>query len=478
VRLQVDLFDAAQNRQVWTREYRGPVNSVLALQRSATDGIVAALDVDLTRGERAVLTRVPTTSTEAYDLYLRGRAAQIDAAASDSSRSVANLQRAQSFYARARESDPGFAAPRAGLAMSHLALVQFDRTNARRDQARIDAEAALRLQPGMPEAHEALASYWLLRDERSNAISELELALVGRPNSSDLYRLLGVNLRQAGRWDEAVSAIERASRLDPRNKVVHQQASLTYARMRRYDESIAHWDRVIAMDSTGDPSPRMIRGFNYLRRGDVDSLDAAISRIPLGQDSGGMAINGHGMTAYAHYTVHRITRRHAQALASLDSARFAISYDAILYLPVPLLRAQTLERMGDLSGAQSAYEAARALLEDSVAAHPRDPRMRIALGLAYAGLHRRKDAMREALTATELRPVSQSSEGATAFMGGAVEIYVQLGEADAALELLELLLTMNAGREISVPLLRLDPTFDPLRKDPRFEALLVRFSRN
>ena len=104
--------------------------------------------------------------------------------------------------------------------------------------------------------------------------------------------------------------------------------------------------------------------------------------------------------------------------------------------------------------------------------------MRVALGLAYAGLHRRADAMREARTATELVPVSDDSPVATAFMGGAVEIYAQLGEADAALELIELLLAMPAGREVSVPLLRLDPTFDPLRSDPRFEALLGRFSRN
>jgi hypothetical protein len=86
--------------------------------------------------------------------------------------------------------------------------------------------------------------------------------------------------------------------------------------------------------------------------------------------------------------------------------------------------------------------------------------------------------MREARTATELLPVSGNSTGATAAMGGAVEIYAQLGESDEALELIGLLLAMPAGREISIPLLRLDPTFDPLRKDPRFEALIARFSRN
>ena len=79
VLLQVELFDAAEKRRVWTREYRGPVNTVLALQRSATDGIAAALHLDLTRSERAVLMHVPTANAEAYDLYLRGRAAQIAA---------------------------------------------------------------------------------------------------------------------------------------------------------------------------------------------------------------------------------------------------------------------------------------------------------------------------------------------------------------------------------------------------------------
>jgi serine/threonine-protein kinase len=468
--LLIDLFDVAQKRRVQTREYRGPVSTVLALQQNATDGIIAALDIDVTRGERAVLTRVPTARAEAYDFYLRGRAAEIGAASGDSTQRVESLQRAQAYYARARESDPDFAAPRASLATSHLALAPYDRTTVRRDQARIEAEAALRLQPGMPEAHEALASYWLLRGELPNSNSELERALVGRPNASDLYRLLGMNLRQLGRWEEALSAFERASRLDPRNRSVHRQAALTYSRLRRYDEAIAHWNRVISLDSV-DWNAQMIRGQAYLRRGDADSLDAAMRRIPLGLDPG-------GMVTYSHYTAHRVMRRHAEALASLDSARFAISSDEVLYRPVALMRAETLERLGDVTRARLAYNAARALLEDSVAGHPREAKIRVALGLAYAGLHRRADAMREARNATEIFPVSGNSTGATAAMGGAVEIYARLGETDAALELIGLLLAMPAGREISIPLLHLDPTFDPLRSDPRFEALIGRFSRN
>jgi serine/threonine-protein kinase len=484
MQLYAELFDVGERRRVWTRELRGGDDLALAIQQTAT-GIVTALDLDLTRAERAALLLAPTASAEAYDLYLRGRAAQIGALPglvgrpqSYSRAQLERLQQAESYYARARESDPAFAGPRARLAMVHLALGQDDRTSARRDQARIEAEAALRLQPGMPEAHEALASYWLRRGELPTAIREIELALAGRPNAPHLFRELGITLRQAGRWEESVSALERATRLDPRNEDLHQQAALTYGRLRRYDKSIAHWERVIALDTTGDPQPRIIRAYNYLRLGNVDSLEAEIRRIPLERDSGGMAARSQGMTTNAHYTLHRIRRRHAEALASLDSSRFAILSDASLYLPVSLLRGQTLERMGNPRAARSAFDAARALLEDSVAAHPREARIHIGLGLAYAGLRRRADAMREAVTATELAPLSDNSPAATAAMGGAVEIYAQLGDTDAALELIELLLAMPAGREISVPLLRLDPTYDPLRSDPRFEALLARFSRN
>jgi serine/threonine-protein kinase len=274
-----------------------------------------------------------------------------------------------------------------------------------------------------------------------------------------------------GRLEEAASAYERASRLEPRNRRLHYSASLMYSRLRRYQESIAHWDRVIAMDSGRDPFPQLIRGQNYLRYGNVDSLDAAMMRIPLGRDSAGMILFG-------RQTAHRVKRRYAEALASLDSARVPISTDGYLYRPVTLMRAQALEHMGNLTAARASYDTARRLLEDSLAAHPRDPRIHVALGLAYAGLHRRAEARREARTAMDLAPVSVSPVAATAHMGGAVEIYAQLGDVDAALELMELLLAMPAGREASVPLFRLDPTYDRLRSDPRFDALLARFSQD
>lgn len=473
VLIAVEIFDTTRRRD-WRREYRGPDSVVAGLQRAATAAIVGALNLGLSRDEAAALTRTPVRDAAAFDLYLRGKAAEIGARRSPSQAAIVEgLQQAQAFFARAREREPSFAAARARLALASLALAPYDQTAARSEPARLEAEAALRLDPANGEAHEALAWYRLRRNERVQAVAELERALVARPNDAQLHALLGSNLRALGRWVEAAAALERASRFDPLNPARHRQAALTYARMRRYLESIAHYDRMIALAPVPEAFPQFIRGFNYLRLGNVDSLVAAVSRIPYGDDPG-------GLTTYARWTVHRVRRRYAEALASLDSAGTALAADSLLYRPVQLLRAQTLEWMGDRARARSAYNLARALLEDTVAAHPRHAPIRIALGLAYAGLGRRAEAIREARTAVDLVPVSEFEDNpsSTAAMGGAVEVYARLGEAGPAFELLELLLSMPAGREVSVPLLRLDPGYDRLRSDPRFEALLTRFSKN
>ena len=126
--------------------------------------------------------------------------------------------------------------------------------------------------------------------------------------------------------------------------------------------------------------------------------------------------------------------------------------------------------------ARAQFDSARAMLEDSVAAHPTDARLHVALGMAFAGLGRRDDAIRAARQAMALAPLAADVVRATCFMGGAAEIFASIGENGAAIELLDRLLRLPAGREASVPLLRVDPAYDRLRGDPRFARMLQRYA--
>lgn len=472
VRVDAELLDAGDGRRLWARRYERPSSAMLEMQRDIERATVATLRIRPTRDEQDLLDRPPATDPRAYDSYLQGRAIELAGQAryDGPPLSTDDTRRAVSLYSRARDLDPGFATARARLALMHtLAATTYDTTEERREQARMEAEIALRLRPGLPEAHEALASYWVLRGDMAKAADELGLALQAFPGSADLRVALSEILVQAGRFDDAVAELEHATRLEPGSVKVALQAAVTYSRLRRREEAMRAFNRAIALDP-GFHMAKVIKGQSYLRwKGTADTLAVAMETVPLDWDPGGMA-------TYARYTAFSVQRRYADGLAMLDRSRSELSSDEVVYQPTSLMRARLYEALGDRKTARANYAAARSFLEDSVEAHPTDPSMRMALGLAYAGLGRTADALREARRAMTLAPIASHTGNAMAAMGGAVEVFAEVGEVDAALDLLELLFSMPAGREVSVALLRVWPGFDPLRKDPRFEELLTRFA--
>jgi tetratricopeptide (TPR) repeat protein len=472
VRVDARLLAVEDGRQLWGRRYERPSSGLPEVQRDIVRSSVAALRVRPTAGERDILGRPATIHAQAYDLYLRGRAIELSGQSRELGQQVPtdNIRRAQSLYSQARDLDPGFATARARLALMHmLAAVTYDSTVARREQARLEAEAALRLRPGLAEGHEALAYYRDLGGDPDGAIEELGLALAGLPNSAHLRMLRGNMLARAGRLDEAVAEFDHAMRLEPGSPKAAFAAALYHLRLRRDAEAMRAFDRAIAL-APDYHMVKVIKGHTYLRwKGTPDTLAAAMGSVPVDWDPDGMA-------TWARYTALWTQRRHADALAMLERSRTALSRDGLVYQPMPLMRARLYDWMGAREPARAHYERARAVLEDSAAAHPDDASIRIPLGMAYAGLGRTADAMREARRAMELVPVASNTMAATAFMGGAVEVFAKAGELDAALELLELLFSMPAGREVTIAFLRVWPGFDPLRGDPRFEELLTRFA--
>jgi serine/threonine-protein kinase len=469
--VEARLFDA-EEQELWGRRYERASSELPSLVREIVRATLATLRVHPDEPEGALLERQTAARAPAYYLYLRGRAAELDGESRELWHfpPVESIRRAQSLYTQARDADPDFALARARLARVHmLAATSYDTSNARREQARLEAEAALRLQPGLSEAHEALAYYWGLGGNSGRAIEELGLALRGHPNSADLRMALGNALARAGRLDEAVAEFDEARRLEPGSPSAAFAAAVFHLRLRRDEEAMRAFDRALALEPDYH-MVKVIKGHTYLRwKGTPDTLAAAMETVPAAWDPDGMA-------TWARYTALWAQRRYAEGLAMLDRSRTLLSRDGLVYQPMPLMRARLYDAMGDRERARAGYLDARRVLEDSAAARPGDASIRIALGMAYAGLGRRADAVREARRAMELVPLASNAPAATAFMGGAVEVFARAGETGAALELIELLFSMPAGREVTIAYLRVWPGFDGLREDPRFEELLARYT--
>jgi serine/threonine-protein kinase len=243
---------------------------------------------------------------------------------------------------------------------------------------------------------------------------------------------------------------------------------VNYSFRRRHEDAVRAFSRAIAL-APERYDVKLLKGLKYLRwKGSADTLAAMMRTIPAEWDPDGIA-------TYGRFSAFWVQRRYAEGLEMLARSRSKLSRDALLCEPTSLMRARLHEALGQRAQATADYDAARSFLEDSVRAHPSDPGIRISLGVAYAGLGRTADAVREAQRAIELTPTG--SGVATGIRAGAVQVFAKAGQMDRAFELLELLFTMPAGRDVTVPFVRAWPAFDPLRNDPRFEPLLARFGQ-
>jgi serine/threonine-protein kinase len=415
----------------------------------------------------SVVAPAPTSNAQALDYFRRGREYELRPI------SEVTLRSARALYERALGLDSGFALARARLAITNASLASvYDRSPALPARVRADAEAALRARPRLGEGHLALGHALAMTGQSDSALAEYARATEAMPTAEPHTAIASV-LRASGRWVEAVARLEHAVRLDPRDVEVLRTLATSQSRMRRYADAARAWDRVIEL-APDDHYAKLIRGHVYVRWvGTADTLAAALRQVPPEWDPEGIA-------TWGRFSAARVQRRPADALAALATSRHEVSYDGLFHRPRSLMRAQLYEMLGDRARARAHFDTARAQIAAHLTRNPTSAPMRLALGLSYAGLGRRREAIDEAHRAMTLVPVSTDAGrgphmAGTAAMGGAAEVLAQAGDHDGAFALLERLLGMPAGREASVALLRVDPVWDPLRGDPRFPRLLRRY---
>ena len=464
VRINVQLVDAAGDENLWAESYDREltVEGIFSIQSDIAERIAAALEATLSPDEKRRIGELPTADLEAYDLYLRGteylnRPGQIEG----------NLLQSREMFERAVARDPTFALAYAGLSRAardhhwlggggHEAL----------EKAVAAAERAVELAPDLPEAHLALATCLYVRREYDAALEELRIAEQGLPADAQLIRSKAYIVRRLGRWEEALRELERARALDPRDPEATLEVGITLLTLRRYDEAETYFDRALAL-APEYPNARIYGALApVLRDGSLEAARDAARKIEAAAPVPWKYVNGWQALLF--------TRDYDQAV-DFVSAAGRVSGQFHDY-PSPLLVGWTYLLQGRSEDAARELEAARTVLEADVRARPGDARLRSALGLAYAGLGRGEDALREGRRAVELMPIEKDAFVGAWQLQDLAWIYVMTGEPEAAVAALDRLLSMPSLW--SIELLLLDPRIDPLRDHAGFRELVEKHRRS
>jgi serine/threonine protein kinase/tetratricopeptide (TPR) repeat protein len=462
VRVTPELVDARPGqaaRSRWGQQFDASLTDVFQVQADIATKVADALGVALADSTQRRLTAKPTENLAAYDEFLKGEAASQGMTAAD----PASLRRAIASYERAVVLDSTFATAWAQLSRARSNLYSNGVPSpALGEQARVAAERARALRPRDPELYLALGDYYGTVNPIDNqrSLEAYQEGLRIAPDNAELLGTSGITQWTLGRWNSATVPLTRAAALDPRSANAARRLALTQLFLRHYDAADSAADRAVALAPT-NPRMLMYKVMVALARGDLagarSALHDAASRIDLD------ALLPYFATYQDLYWVLN-DEEQRQVLAMGPSAfdgdrgNWGIVMAELYYL------------RGDRHQTVVYADSARLAFDEQSRAAPEDAQRHAFLGLALACQGRKADAVRQGQRAVELTPISRDAYLGPYMQLQLVRIYLLVGEPEKALDQLEPLLKIP--HYLSPGWLRIDPTFDPLRNNPRFRKLV------
>jgi len=468
VRVNVQLIKAANDSHLWADTFDRKLTDIFSVESEVAKAIAEQLRAKLTGQEEQVIAAKPTDNPEAYDAYLRGLAYNLK-----TGMTPANSLGAQKYLREAVRLDPKFALSWALLsnvdALGYLTLT-LQPTVALREETRLAAETALTLQPNLGEALMAKGYYhysWL--KDYDTAVHYFEQARQFLPNSSKIPEALAYVARRRGQWDRSESYFNEAERLDPRNVSLLAQHAFSYICLRRFPEALRKLDQVL------DITP--------------DDLDTLAQKAAIAQAEGDLP-RASGILASLHPATDDTSALETQvyqAILERRPAQVIPRLKEILAKPDPALGfyngelrfwlGWAQEVAGDQAAAQESWRQARSELEPFLKEQPENYSLIDDLALTNMGLGDKAAAFKLIERAMSVIPIEKDALVGPFPIETLARVAARMGESDRAIAALQKLLSQPyAGPLVqNVPLtpalLRLDPMFDALRNDSRFQKL-------
>jgi TolB-like protein len=463
--MNAQLIDTRTDAHVWVEQYDRDFNDLFAIQSEIAQKIAGELRAKISPAEKLAIERKPTTDLVAFELYSRSLSLPKipRASGADSARQAIDLLN------QAVARDPSFFEAYCELAVHHdqVYFFGFDHTPARLAAAEAAIQEAFRIRPNAGKAHWARA-YHLYNGylDYKGALAELEVARQTLPNDPLIFRLTGYIQRRQGRWEESIRSFERAIELDPRDVSTLGNISDSYGSLRRYAEQKSMLDRILAIEPNYVEAKAWRASVELNWKAHTRPLHQLIDEI--------RATNPAAMPKIAdRWLLCALAERDvAAAKEALLAAgeESPLGLDAV-HFPRPFVEGVIARMTNDEQHAQLAFTAARAEQEKNVMAQPDYGPALCVLGVIDAALGRREEALHEGRRAVELLPVEKDSVNGANMIHYLAMIAAWVGEKDLAFE--QLALSARTPSGVTYGELKLDPVWDPLRGDPRFEKIVA-----
>src|SRR6266550_575103 len=467
VRVNVQLIDANTDEHLWAYDYDRDVIDVFAIQSELAREIAKALQAKLSPAEESRMTTKPTENDKAYEAFVKAH--DLSGAYEDQ----AKLRQSAQFYQRAIDLDPNFALALARYSqLESWMLRTHDASPEHRERARSLAERALQLKPDLPEGHLALGfSYYYGDNNYDAALKEFEIAQRGLPNESEVYLAIGAIQRRQGKWAESTENLEKAASLNPKDTWPLQNLALNYEMLRNFDAANKTVDRALQINPTGLGLWQIKVKLAIGGKGDFSVYEDAMEKgksFPISNEER-LKIVGDDANLLL------LTRKYDQLLQLAEKfpddafARMPGSL-AMKYFALGIAR----KGLGDEAAARAAFLKAKDILAEQVKQKPDDADLRVQLAKMLAWLGEKDAAIAEAQRAMDLRPESKDAFEGPPITEQAAQVYAIIGDNARAIELLDGLLSRPS--EVTLPTLKVNPAWDPLRNDPAFQALFTKYA--